>query len=115
MPELNLQFYQEILLWNLSHRFFNFILSTEDLMDFISDLESTLGGRLNTKDFVFSYAVDVIGKLYYVTINWQVTFGTFIRCLSSHETAALTLLKIQQVDLRALLKHTCHVCVFGEE
>ena len=55
-----------------------FILPTEDLMDFIIDLETTLSQRLNTKDFVFSYAVGVMGKLCYITLNSQVTFGTCI-------------------------------------
>ena len=99
MPELNLQFYLEILIVvKFKSQTFPFILSTKDFMDFIIDLESTLGQRLNTKDSVFSYAVDVMGKLCYITVNSQVTFSSFIRFHSSHETAALTLLKIQQVD-----------------
>ena len=70
MPELNLQFYQEstVLPRNIvvecKSQTVPFILSTEDLMDFINDQESTLGQRLNTQDFVSSYKVDVMGKLY---------------------------------------------------
>ena len=48
---------------------FPFILSTNVFQEFLSDLESTVGNKLNLRDFSFSYRYPVLGKDCDITIN----------------------------------------------
>ena len=85
------------ILVNFRSETYPFILSTEQFLDFIIDLESTVGEKLNTKNFIFSYAIDIMGKPHQIKLNSQVTFKAFINYLSSNKTL-LVLLKVEQVS-----------------
>ena len=84
------------ILVNFRSETYPFILSTE-FFDFIIDLESTVGEKLNTKNFIFSYVIDIMGKPHQIKLNSQVTFKAFINYLSSNKTL-LVLLKVEQVS-----------------
>ena len=68
---------------------FPFILSTNVFQEFLSHLESTVGNKLNLRDFNFSY-IDI-------TNSSQVTFNAFIKYILSNDSD-LILVKITQVN-----------------
>ena len=53
------------LIVNFRSETYLFILSTEQFLDFIIDLESTVGEKLNTKNFIFLYAIDIMDIILY--------------------------------------------------
>ena len=57
------------ILVNFRSETYLFILSTEQFLDFIIDLESTVGEKLNTKNFIFLYAIDVMGKPQHIKLK----------------------------------------------
>ena len=57
---------------------FPFILSTNVFQEFLSDLESTVGNKLNLRDFNFSYRYPYLEKDCDITINSQVTFTALL-------------------------------------
>ena len=69
------------ILVNFRSETYPFILSTEQFLDFIIDLESA----------------DIMGKPHQIKLNSQVTFKAFINYLSSNKTL-LVLLKVEQVS-----------------
>ena len=77
---------------------FPFILSTNVFQEFLS----TIGNKLNLRDFNFSYRYPVLEKDFDIIINSQVTFTTFINYILSENTN-LTLLKITQVNSQPLM------------
>ena len=81
---------------------FPFILSINVFQEFLSDLESTVGNKLNLRDFNFSYRYPVLGKDCDITINSQVTFTAFIKYILS-DNPDLILIKITQVNSQPLL------------
>ena len=81
---------------------FPFILSTNVFQEFLSDLESTVGNKLNLRDFNFSYRYTGLGKDCDITINSQVTFTAFIKYILS-DNPDLILIKITQVNSQPLL------------
>ena len=81
---------------------FPFILSTNVFQEFLSDLESTVGNKLNLRDFNFSYRYPVLGKDCDITINSQVTFTAFIKYILSDNPDSI-LIKITQVNSQPLL------------
>ena len=81
---------------------FPFILSTNVFQEFLSDLESTVGNKLNLRDFNFSYRYPVLGKDCDITINSQVTFTAFIKYILS-DNPDLILIKITRVNSQPLL------------
>ena len=85
------------ILVNFRSETYPFILSTEQFLDFIIDLESTVGEKINNKNFIFSYAIDIMGKPHQIELNSQVTFKAFINYLSSNKTL-LVLLKVERVS-----------------
>ena len=76
---------------NFRSETYPFILSTEQFLDFIIDLESTVGEKLNTKNFIFSYAIDIMGKSHQIKLNSQVTFMAFINYLSFNKTSQVNI------------------------
>ena len=81
---------------------FPFILSTNVFQEFLFDLESTVGNKLNLRDFNFSYRYPVWRKDCDITINSHVTFTAFIKYILSDNTD-LILVKTAQVNPQPLL------------
>ena len=50
----------KIILIDFKAKTFPFIMSTNVFQEFLSDLESTVGNKLNLKDFKFSYRYPVL-------------------------------------------------------
>ena len=76
---------------------FPFILSTNVFQEFLSDLESTVGDKLNLRDFSFSYRYPVLENNCDITINSKVTFTAFIKYILSDNTD-LIFVKLTQVN-----------------
>ena len=75
-----------------------FILSTDSFIDFIYDLESTVGEKINSHDYQFQYITGFAGKEYAVTIHSQITFNAFMRYMNTVKQD-LVLVKVSGVTV----------------
>ena len=91
-----------ILPMNISVEFkdekYPFILSTDSFIDFIYDLESTVGEKINSHDYQFQYITGFAGKEYAVTIHSQITFNAFMRYMNTVKQD-LVLVKVSRVTV----------------
>ena len=75
-----------------------FILLTDSFIDFIYDLESTVGEKINSHDCQFQYITGFAGKEYAVTIHSQITFNAFMRYMNTVKQD-LVLVKVSKVTV----------------
>ena len=75
-----------------------FILLTDSFIDFIYDLESTVGEKINSHDYQFQYITGFAGKEYAVTIHSQITFNALMRYMNTIKQD-LVLVKVSRVTV----------------
>ena len=75
-----------------------FILLTDSFIDFIYDLESTVGEKINSHDYQFQCITGFAGKEYAVTIHSQITFNAFMRYMNTVKQD-LVLVKVSRVTV----------------